>query len=116
DLHKAVGPGGSNHLAVRVDGAKRHAADFVAVLLEGQDFLTFMSAERSRVPDANGSVGAGRGEAAVRTERHTPAPAGVSTQAQHLPPGRRFPDAHRLVFAPRGEAAALAVAGAESTV
>ena len=82
------------------------------MLGEGQGFLALVPPERGRVPDADGPVGAGRGEAlAVRAERHAPAPAGVSAQAEHLPAGRRVPDAHRLVFAGRGEAPAVRAEG-----
>ena len=48
---------------------------------------------------------------AVRAERHAPAPAGVSAEAEHLPAGRRIPDAHRLVFAARSEAPAVRAEG-----
>ena len=68
--------------------------------------------ERGRVPDADGPVLAGRGKApAVRAERHAPAHAGVSAQAEHLPAGRRVPDVHDLVFAGRGEAPAVRAEG-----
>src|SRR5262249_59836882 len=89
-------------------GTERHAADFMAVLGEGPGFLALVRPERHRIPDADGPVGAGRGEAqAVRAERHAPAPVGVSAQAENLPAGRGVPDAHRLVFAARSKAPAV---------
>src|SRR5262249_53815999 len=102
DPHEPVAAGRSNPQAV---GAERHAADFIAVLGEGQGFLAaLVPPERGPIPDANGPVEAGRSEAvAVRAERHTHAPLGVTTQAEDLPTGRRVPDAHRLVFAARSK-------------
>src|SRR5262249_39757640 len=87
---------------------ERHAADFIAVLGEGQGFLAaLVPSEWGPIPDANGPVEAGRSEAvAVRAERHTHAPVGVTTQDEYLPTGRRVPDARRLVFAARSKAPA----------
>src|SRR5262249_38042754 len=97
DLDGRVVAGGSNPLAVV--GAERDAADFMAVPGEGQELRTFIPPERGRIPEADGPVGAGGGEApAVRAERHAAAPTGMSAQAEHLAAGRRVPEAHRLVF------------------
>src|SRR5262249_59994672 len=90
-------------------GAERHAADFLAVLGEGQGFLAgLVLPEWGPIPDANGPVEAGRSEAvAVRAERQTVAPGGVTTQGEDLPTGRRVPDAHRPVLAARSKAPAV---------
>src|SRR5262249_36273828 len=70
-LDGATPAGRSNLPAV---GADRHAPNFIVVLPEGQGFLTLVTLERGRVPDADGPVDAGRGKPpAVRAERHAPA-------------------------------------------
>src|SRR6185503_9095552 len=75
---------------------------------EGQGSLALVPPERSRVPDADRPIGAGRCEAqAVGAERHAPAPVGVSAQAENLPSGGCVPDTDRLVFAARSQAPAL---------
>src|SRR5436853_488249 len=44
-------------------GAERYGIESIAVLGEGQDFPALVPSERRRVPNANGLVDAGRGEA-----------------------------------------------------
>ena len=100
--------GRSNLLAV---GADRQAPDFVA-FLQGQSFMALITLGRSRVPDADGSILAGRDQAlAVRAERQASTHAGVSAEAEHLPAALRVPEVHRLVLAGRGEAPAVRTEG-----
>src|SRR5262249_52177529 len=103
DLHEPVLTGRNNARAIRAVPAKRHAADFIEVLAEGQGFLAaFVPPERGRIPNANGPISAGRRKAmAVWAEHHARAPFGVSLQTEHLASGRRVPGAHGLVFAAR---------------
>src|SRR5262245_17366583 len=113
DLHGRADPGradpGRRDPAV---AAHRQPPDFIAVLGEVQSLLALVLLQWGRVPDADGFVRTGGGEAvAVRTERHTPARAVVSAQAEYLPAGGRVPDAHDLLLAGRGEAAAVPAEG-----
>src|SRR5687767_4755380 len=87
------------------DSDGRHAADFVAGLGEGQDFLAWhVPPQRGTIPDADGPVGAGRRETpTVRAERHAGAAFGMSARAEDLPAALRLPDTHRLVFAARSQ-------------
>src|SRR5262249_17771804 len=89
-----------------------HGRNFAALLPEGMEFLMFVRLQGGGVPEPDGRVPAGGGEAtAVRTGRHAQAHVGVPTEAEHLPPGRRLPDARRLTFAHRGEAQAVGAEG-----
>src|SRR5262249_35640205 len=102
---------GSDPVAI---GADRHGPDFTVVLAEGENPLIFVAAPAGRVPEPDGGVRSGGGDPpAVRAERHAPAILGVSAEAEHLPPARRLPEAHHLVFPDRGEAP---VVGAEGNV
>src|SRR5262249_27740623 len=109
DLHERAVSGRGNSLAV---GAEGHAADLLAVLGEGEGFLALVPPERGRIPDADGPIGAGRGEAlAVRADRPPRAPAGVPAQAEDPPAGPRVPTVPRLIFPARGETPAVRAEG-----
>src|SRR5262249_9942102 len=71
DPHVWAMTGRDNPLTV---GAHRHTPDFLVLLGEGEHLLALVPPQRGGVPDADGPVEAGRGEAvAVRAEGDTPA-------------------------------------------
>src|SRR5262245_26166731 len=108
ELHPRASTGRDNCLAI---WAERHSPHVKFVIREGEHVLALVGSKRGGVPDADGSVCAGRGQTPpVRAECHTPALVSVSSQTEHLPAGC-IPNAHGLVVAGRGEALTFRVEG-----
>src|SRR5579864_6179798 len=111
DFHWCVEsePRRSNPLTV---GADRHSPDLTCSLAKAECFLSFVTLQGCRIPDADGPVQAARGQAqAVWAEHHAPGQLGVSAQVEDFPARCGLPNAHRLIFADRGEARAVGAEG-----
>src|SRR5258705_9167082 len=108
DVGRSSPAGRSNSHDLLTIGTDGYAPYFFVVPGEVQDWLTFMFLKRVRIPNANGSIRAGRRQPpTVRAERHGPAVARMSAEAEYPTTGRGIPDAHNLVLAGGGDLPAL---------
>src|SRR5882757_4498834 len=100
----SIPAGGRNFHSLLAIGADGYAPYFFVVPGEVQDWLTFMFLKRGRIPNANGSIRAGRRQPpTVRAERHGPAVTGMPAETEYLTTGRGIPDAYNLVFTGGGD-------------
>src|SRR5207253_86721 len=108
ELHGLVPAARGDPPAVR---AESHAPDFI-VVGKGQGLRPRAARQGACIPDADGPIYTGRGEAlGVWAEGNTMAREAVAAEVEDLLPSLRVPKLDRFIYAGGGQAPAVATKG-----